>query len=138
MADNISIRGGNKKGMPTLRDRELAFVRDEEALYIGSPDGNLKLCSADTERNLTQFIEETKRLFEEGLEAIKTQLADLQARVLRLEQSGGGGGSNITATHDGYGNVTLSGVSAIHIGNGKVVLSGASAFHSGNGNVRLA
>ena len=40
MADKIQIRAGNKSGMPTLTDRELAYVRDENALYIGTPTGN--------------------------------------------------------------------------------------------------
>ena len=49
MADNIFLKSGNKAGMPALPDRMPAFVRDEKALYIGTPDGNLKLCSAETE-----------------------------------------------------------------------------------------
>lgn len=110
MADNISIRGGNKKGMPTLRDRELAFVRDEEALYIGSLDGNLKLCSADTEEkiaeNLTQFEEE---------------LEGLRELVLGLGQGGSGSSGFITSIHDGNGNVAIGGVSVSHDGNGNVV-----------------
>lgn len=40
MADKIQIRAGNKAGLPTLTDRELAYVRDENALYIGTPTGN--------------------------------------------------------------------------------------------------
>lgn len=40
MADKIQIRAGNKEGMPALADRELAYVRDENELYIGTPDGN--------------------------------------------------------------------------------------------------
>lgn len=43
MADKIQIRAGNKSGMPTLTDRELAYVRDENALYIGTPSGNKDL-----------------------------------------------------------------------------------------------
>ena len=49
MADKIQIRAGNKSGMPTLTDRELAYVRNEKALYVGTSSGNQKLCSADTE-----------------------------------------------------------------------------------------
>ena len=47
MADKIYLRAGNAENMPALADREPAFVRDEKALYIGTPEGNLKLCSAD-------------------------------------------------------------------------------------------
>lgn len=59
MADNIYLRAGNKAKMPELSDREPAYVRDEEALYIGTPDGNKKLCSADTEERVTA-LEATK------------------------------------------------------------------------------
>ena len=46
MADTIQVRAGNKANMPTLADRELAYVRDEEALYVGTPDGNVKIGAA--------------------------------------------------------------------------------------------
>ena len=37
--------------MPLLADREVAYVRDEQALYIGTAEGNLRLCAAgDTQR----------------------------------------------------------------------------------------
>lgn len=43
MADTIQLRGGTKEGMPTLADREPGYCRDEEALYVGTPEGNVKL-----------------------------------------------------------------------------------------------
>lgn len=43
MADTIQLRAGNKAGMPELLDRELAYVKDEEALYIGTTNGNKKM-----------------------------------------------------------------------------------------------
>ena len=43
MADTIQLRAGNKTGMPTLLDRELAYVRDENALYVGTDTGNKKI-----------------------------------------------------------------------------------------------
>lgn len=45
MADAIQIRAGNKENMPVLSDREPAYVRDENALYIGTPSGNKKVGS---------------------------------------------------------------------------------------------
>lgn len=45
MADVIRLCAGNKAGMPTLLDRQPAYVRDENALYIGTPDGNKKVGS---------------------------------------------------------------------------------------------
>lgn len=57
MADTIKIRAGKKgerENMPALADREIAYERDEKALYIGTPQGNVKLCDADLEaRKLT-------------------------------------------------------------------------------------
>ena len=43
MADKLQIRAGNKEGVPSLADREIAYVRDENALYIGTPGGNKKV-----------------------------------------------------------------------------------------------
>lgn len=46
MADTIQLRAGNKTGMPTLLDRELAYVRNENALYVGTDTGNKKIGAA--------------------------------------------------------------------------------------------
>ena len=55
MADSIRIRGGSREGMPRLADRELAYVRDEEALYIGTAEGNVKLCTSSTQADILQL-----------------------------------------------------------------------------------
>lgn len=47
MADSLQIRGGNKATMPVLQIREIAYCKDEKALYIGTSSGNVKLCDAD-------------------------------------------------------------------------------------------
>lgn len=52
MADNIYLRAGNKAEMPELSDREPAYVRDEEALYIGTPDGNVKVNGKELAKKL--------------------------------------------------------------------------------------
>lgn len=62
MADNIQIKAGNKAGMPTLNDREPAYVRDEEALYIGTPGGNKKVCSAKTEGKVSTLEKSVQTL----------------------------------------------------------------------------
>ena len=50
MADLITIKGGSGD-VPTLQDRELAYRKDEKALYIGTGDKNVRLCGAeDAER----------------------------------------------------------------------------------------
>lgn len=43
MADALYLKAGNKAGLPDLQDREMAYVRDENALYIGTPAGNRKI-----------------------------------------------------------------------------------------------
>lgn len=68
MADGIRLRAGLKAGMPRLADREPAFVRDEAALYIGTPEGNVKLAAAGLEGRVDK-LEETARTCGETLDA---------------------------------------------------------------------
>lgn len=46
MDDLIRIKGGSGE-TPALQDREIAYNKNEKALYIGTPDGNVRLCGAD-------------------------------------------------------------------------------------------
>ena len=59
MADLIQIKGGNGN-VPTLQDRELAIKKDTGELYIGTPNGNVRLCGAGDIARLEQLIEEIK------------------------------------------------------------------------------
>ena len=43
MADKILLRAGKKANMPTLADREPAYVTDDNAIYVGTPGGNKKV-----------------------------------------------------------------------------------------------
>lgn len=62
MADLIKIKGG-KGAVPELQDRELAYSKDGKALYIGTEDGNIRLCGADDIETLTTIIKDiTARL----------------------------------------------------------------------------
>ena len=62
MADLIQIKGGNGT-VPTLQDRELAIKKDTGELYIGTQNGNVRLCGAGDIARLEQLIEEiTARL----------------------------------------------------------------------------
>lgn len=56
----IRLRAGNRENMPALSPREVAYVRDEQALYIGTETGNLQLCAASAADRLTAL--ETKKL----------------------------------------------------------------------------
>ena len=70
MNDTIQLRAGNKENMPTLADREPAYVRDEKALYVGTPAGNVKITGPVEER--VKDLEETvQTLSEEKLTAYK-------------------------------------------------------------------
>lgn len=55
MADLIKIKGGSG-AVPTLQSRELAYSKDEKALYIGTDSGNVRLCGANDISELTQLI----------------------------------------------------------------------------------
>ena len=46
MADLIRIKGGSGT-VPTLQDRELAYSKTEQALYIGTENGNVRLTGVD-------------------------------------------------------------------------------------------
>ena len=51
MADLIKIKSGEpaaeRPEMPDLDECELGYRTDEKALYIGTKDGNVRLCGAD-------------------------------------------------------------------------------------------
>ena len=76
MADLITIKGGNGN-VPTLQDRELAYRKDEKALYIGTESGNVRLCGAEDVTNIDAL--------NASIEAINTLLADITARLDALE-----------------------------------------------------
>ena len=69
MNDLIKIKGG-KGNVPVLQDKELGYSRDEKALYIGTPDGNIKLCCADDAQKILAL--------ETELESVKARLKDLE------------------------------------------------------------
>ena len=60
MADLIKIKGGSD-AVPELADKELGYSRDEQALYIGTPDGNKRLCGT---ADLIKLLELENRLAE--------------------------------------------------------------------------
>ena len=43
MADKIKLRAGSKAKIPILSEREIGYCTDENALYIGTPEGNKKV-----------------------------------------------------------------------------------------------
>lgn len=57
MADLIQIKGGSGD-VPTLQDKELAYRKDEKALYIGTTSGNVRLCGADDISELRQLMDD--------------------------------------------------------------------------------
>lgn len=71
MADIIKIKGGSG-AVPTLQDRELAYSKDEQALYIGTKNGNVKLVGGSTD-----------------VSAISKQIEDIIARLEALENPTG-------------------------------------------------
>ena len=63
MADLIKIKGGSGE-VPELEDKELGYNRDEQALYIGTKNGNVRLCGADDVATLQGLIEGLKARIE--------------------------------------------------------------------------
>lgn len=68
MADTIQLRAGDRKGMPELLDREIVFVRDEEAIYVGTPGAPVKIG-----RKLEAEIEQMKSALATQQTAIEAQ-----------------------------------------------------------------
>ena len=74
MADLIQVKRGDTTGVSFLADGELAYSREEKALYIG--DGgrrNQKLCSAETAAKIEAL--ESEKLTATAAEA-QTSLED--------------------------------------------------------------
>lgn len=73
MADSLQIRGGNKATMPVLQIREIAYCKDEKALYIGTSGGNVKLCDADDPGRITA-LETTTATHTTQIETLETSV----------------------------------------------------------------
>lgn len=83
MADTIRLKAGNKADMPDLADREPGYVRDEQALYIGTPEGNVKL-GAGSEGKV-KVLEEKVKILEEKAKTLGEKDTALEARIGSLE-----------------------------------------------------
>lgn len=78
MADLIKIKAGSGE-VPRLAERELGYRIDEKALYIGTSNGNVKICDAKT---LTQIQGLASKTYVDGLiEEINTKIAEINARL---------------------------------------------------------
>jgi hypothetical protein len=76
MADIIRIKGGNGD-VPTLQDRELAYRKDEKALYIGTGKENERLCGADDIKTIKSI--------ENEINTLKQSIDNIIARLDALE-----------------------------------------------------
>ena len=68
MADLIKMKGG--AGTADLAERELAYHTAEKALYIGTVDGNKRLCGAEDVSELQKQIDELQA-YKNGIEMSK-------------------------------------------------------------------
>lgn len=87
MADTIQLRAGNKASMPVLLDREIAYVRDEKALYVGTPTGNEKM-GADLENavaSLESAMNTAIETFDGEMDIILGKTTALEGRATSLE-----------------------------------------------------
>ena len=89
MADIIQVRAGNKANMPVLHDREIGYVRNENAFYIGTPGGNVKVgqnledALAAQQETIAQ-IQETATVQSEIIVAIGAALEEAQTTIEAL------------------------------------------------------
>ena len=59
MADKILIKGGTGE-VPKLDVRELGYSKDVKALFIGTEEGNVRLCGADDIAGILTQLDEIK------------------------------------------------------------------------------
>ena len=74
MPDLIQIKGG-RGAVPQLEDRELGYSKDEQALYIGTESGNVKLFGSSGTGH------------EARIAALETKVDDIIARLAELEKA---------------------------------------------------
>lgn len=79
MADLIRIKGGSGN-VPTLQDRELAYSKVEKALYIGTENGNVRLCSAE---DVTEINAEINNINTE-INNIKVVIAEINSAIASI------------------------------------------------------
>ena len=100
MADLIKIKGGNGN-VPELQDKELGYRKDEKALYIGTDNGNMRLCGANDKAELKTYIDayieannaknnETDQLIiaiNNQIATLENSVATITAKVADLEEA---------------------------------------------------
>lgn len=90
MADLIRIKGGSGN-VPTLQDRELAYRKETKELYIGTDNGNVRLCGKDdkelldTLKSTVSGLQSTIATINATIDAIKLTIQDITTRLEALE-----------------------------------------------------
>lgn len=80
MADLIKIKSGaiaERETMPALAEDELGYRKDEKALYLGTENGNERLCGVNDAVKIGELVERVT--------ATEAQLASITARLEALE-----------------------------------------------------
>ena len=73
MADTVKIKSGalgGRETMPRLEENELGYRTDEKSLYIGSANGNERLCGVD---DINAIMAE--------INSIKIAISEINARL---------------------------------------------------------
>ena len=93
MADLIKIKAGSGN-VPTLQDRELAYRKDEQALYIGTGDKNVRLCGggdlADINTKISEINTDINEIRAEinalmtEISGVKTDISNINAEIATL------------------------------------------------------
>lgn len=80
MADTVKIKSGalgGRETMPRLEENELGYRTDEKSLYIGSANGNERLCGVNDIENIRGILD---RVMGE-ISSIKTDISEINARL---------------------------------------------------------
>lgn len=85
MADLIKIKGGSG-AVPTLQDRELGYSETEKALYIGTPNGNVRLCGEGDSPDVSEIVAKISSI-EAEIASIRDEISQINARLNELTPS---------------------------------------------------
>lgn len=87
MADIVHIKSGALGGRATMPDlqydkekgSEIGYQTEEKALYVGTENGNVRLCGASDFARIKSL--------ETTISTLETQIADITARLEELKPS---------------------------------------------------
>lgn len=86
MDDTIKIKGGSGE-TPELQNRELGYNKTEMVLYIGTLDGNVRLCGAKDIDNIKNYIDRLITEANENADDIATEAKEYADSLIDEERN---------------------------------------------------